>query len=117
MRVNHFHNEVSDCAFEQRDTALLDEAHLKALDCAPREMIAEMLVIFRQNADAVAAHDGKNSVHVGAIVERHQNQRRVEGYGSERVGGHAVRAVFVTRGDHRDAGGEAAERVTKSERV
>ncbi len=71
-------------------------------------MVAERLLIFSQHADAEAPHRGQDAVHVGAIVQRNQDQRRIERNRDERIGRHAVRLILVLRGENGDAAGEAA---------
>jgi hypothetical protein len=76
-----------------------------------------MFLIFRQHADPVAPRDRKDLVHVGTIVEGDEDKRRSERDGDERVGCHAVRAIFEARGQDGHAAGEAAQRVAEPEWV
>ena len=46
-------------------------------------------------------------MHIGAIVERNQDQRRIERNRNERIGGHAVRLFLVLGREDGDAAGEA----------
>ena len=75
---------------------------------ASREMVAERILIFGQHADTEAPHRGQDAVHVRAIVERNQNERRIKRDGDEGIGGHAVRLLFVFRRENGDAAGEAS---------
>ncbi len=108
MRVDHLHNEVRDRAFEKRNPLPSSKVNSQILDSMSSEVVAQQLLIFRQHANAEAPNAGKYAMHVGAIVQRNEHERRVERHGHKRVGRHAVRTFLVTSGNHGYAAGETS---------
>ncbi len=108
MNVDHFHNEICHRAADQRKAVAMHVSNMQLLNLAPSEIVAERFLIFGQHADSEAPHRRQDAVHVRAVVERNQNQRRIERHGDECVGRHAVRLLFVLRRENGDAAGEAS---------
>ena len=117
VHVDNLHHEVRHRAFEQGHAVLLQEARLHFSARASREMIAQMLLVLREDTGAITARDGKYPVHLRAIVDRDENERRIERHRGKSARRHAVRAVFMPRGDYGNAGRETPQRLSKSRRV
>ena len=108
MNVDDIHHEVSHRAADQRETVSMHVANMQPRRRPSREMVAQRILILGQHADAEAPRQRQDAVHIRAIVERNQDQRRIERDRNERIGRHAVRLLFVLRRKNRDAAGEAS---------
>ena len=85
----------------------MDVPNMQPRNRASREMVAHGILIFGQHADSESPHLRQDAMHIGAIVERNQDQRGIERHRDEGIGGHAVRFLFVLGRENRDAAGEA----------
>ena len=104
MNVENFHHKICHRSADQAEGRC--DAHSEHAGPAtgrPSEMIAKRVLILSQHADAEAPHLGQDAVHIGTIVERNQDQRRIERNGNERVGRHAVRLFLVLGSEDGDA--------------
>jgi len=78
------------------------------------DLLRDSLLVILQDVDAEKAVLFEERQEMAALVDADEGEERVQGDGSEGIGGHPVSiAGSASDGDYGDAGGELAERVAK----
>jgi len=113
-------DDLGEGVFEERDAGLrpakVNVELCFGLRCliSLREVDGKGLLVFLQNVDAEGAVLFEKRQEMAALVNADKNQERVEGDGSEGIGGHAIGlAGSASDGDDGDASCELAERVAE----
>lgn len=94
-----------------------NEVNLEPVDCSSREMVTQRLLTFCEHTHAIATGDGKNLMHMRPIVQREQNQGRIERNRYESIGRHTVCTIFVLGGDYAHTRGESSQGIAKLARM
>ena len=81
------------------------------------EMIADVLLPLRQDADAEALRADQQSMHVRPLRHRDDAERRLQRARHEGVRRHAADLAAVRGGNHRHAGGETPHGAAEEKRV
>ena len=92
----------------------IDIEAAKLISRRVREPIRQFYLILSENVHGEASgfEENRMAVHLDGLTPK--NQRRVERYRTERVGGHAVKSsVLVDRGDHGDSRHERSQRASQ----
>src|SRR5688572_29712584 len=107
--------EVRERSIEQRDARVAaPESHaLEAIALDLGEPARDLLLAFRQDADAEMLGGAERLHHARRLVDAGEDERRREADRAERAGGHPVILVPRASGEHRDPAGEATEHAAK----
>ena len=73
MDIDHVDHIVRYSPIEQRYPVARDKPDANRFHGPTCKVIAQLLLIFGQNADPVSSHCRKYLVHVRTVVQRHQN--------------------------------------------
>src|SRR5689334_12146177 len=114
MRIDNVSYEICESLIQNWHALPDDKGDLQSFDRTPREMRAQMLVILGQETDAEPASDRQEAVHVAAIVQRNQHQRRIERHGHKSIRSHSMDSLAILRRDDGYAGGKSAQYVSKT---
>src|SRR3712207_393266 len=89
--IDHLTNKMGDGSLEQGYTVLPHKGNLKILlTVPPREVIRELSLLLRENADPVTPTLRNLLVPLLPVICRNQYQGRIQRNRKEGVGGHAV---------------------------
>lgn len=79
----------------------------------PSIILRYWALIFCQNVNPESLSRMQMGMRACAAIHAHQQKQRIERYGSQRIGGHAVNFAVQVHGDDADSGGESSHRFSE----